>query len=270
MSPLNLKPLDLTSGVPKSTQIANAVRQAIATRDVLPGEEILTEHEIAKMAGCNRSTVQRAMKELADEGRIITERGRPNRVAPSPDQRRVDASRYGKVMDLLEAGGPRPRTSAFADDYGVTLDDVTFECEYSIEPATQLDAMYLGIKVGQQVLRRRTRKLVRGEAKQIQRDAIPAKFAKGTLLEDPSIQPYPLGLLAELFDVGLVYRPLHVREIISGAPPNGEERRLLQVRSKAAVWTPVRVLGNENGPVAVTRAVYPMPGNEMVFDFWIN
>lgn len=267
MPPLTLKPLDLTSGVPKATQIAAAIRQAIATRDVLPGEDIPTEHEIAGQAGCNRSTVQRALKELADEGAIITERGRPNRVAPDPDQRQIDGGRYDRVMDLCESGAHRPQTSAFADDYGVTFSDLTFECDYSYEPATQLDSLHLGIPVGARVLRRRTRKLVRGVPKQIQRDAIPAEFAEGTLLEDESIQPYPLGLLAELFDVGLVYRPLHVREIISGAPPNAEERRLLQLRSKASIWTPIRVLGNENGPVAVTRAIFPMPGNEMVFDF---
>lgn len=267
MPPLTLKPLDLTSGVPKATQIAAAIRQAIATHDILPGEEIPTEHAIADQAGVNRSTVQRALKELADEGRIITERGRPNRVAPAPDRRQIDARRYRDALDLLESDAPRPQSSAFADDYGVPFSDVVFECDYSYEPATQLDSIYLGVEIGERVLRRRTRKLIRGVPKQIQRDAIPAKFAEGTILEDRSIQPYPLGLLAELYDVGLIYRPLKVREIISGDPPNAEERRLLQLRSKAAVWTPIRVLGNENGPVAVTRAVYPMPGNEMVFEF---
>jgi len=267
MPPLTLKPLDLTSGVPKATQIAAAIRQAIATHDVRPGEVLPTEHVIATTVGCNRSTVQRALKELAAEGRIITERGNPGRVAPAPDQRQIDAKRYEKALDLLESGAHRPQSSAFADDYGVTFSDITFECDYSYEPATQLDSIYLGIEIGDLVLRRRIRKLVRGVPQQIQRDAIPAKYAKGTILEDPSIQPYPLGLLAELYDVGLVYRPLKVREIISGAPPNAEERRLLQLRSNASVWTPIRVLGNENGPVAVTRAVFPMPGNEMVFEF---
>lgn len=267
-SSLTLRPLDLTSGVPKSTQIADAIRYAIATETVRPGEEIPTEHEIAEMVGCNRSTVQRAMKDLATEGRIITERGRPNRVAPAPTARHIDASRYGRLLDLLEAG-ERPTSSAFADDYGVTLDAVTYECDYSTQPATQLDAMYLKIEVGEPVLRRRALKLVNGKPKQIQRDAILERLAKGTSLEDPGVQPSPGGLLTELFDLGLVRRPLHVIEILSGDPPNTEERRLLQLRTTAPVWRPIRVFGNEDGPVAVTRAVYPMPGNQMVFDFWV-
>ena len=89
--------VDLTSSEPLYGQIAAGVRRAIAEGEVRGGDTLPPGRTLAGALGVNLETVQRAYRQLADEGVVVSRVGRGTRVAES-----VDPGRLG-VRDQLEA-----------------------------------------------------------------------------------------------------------------------------------------------------------------------
>jgi DNA-binding transcriptional regulator YhcF (GntR family) len=56
-------------------QIANALRAAILTKQLAPGEQLPSGNELAKRYGVARMTVQQALRVLRDESLIVTRQG---------------------------------------------------------------------------------------------------------------------------------------------------------------------------------------------------
>ena len=56
-------------------QIANALRAAILTRQLAPGEQLPSGNELSKRYGVARMTVQQALRVLRDEGLVVTRQG---------------------------------------------------------------------------------------------------------------------------------------------------------------------------------------------------
>jgi DNA-binding transcriptional regulator YhcF (GntR family) len=56
-------------------QIANALRAAILTKQLAPGEQLPSGNELTKRYGVARMTVQQALRVLRDEGLIVTRQG---------------------------------------------------------------------------------------------------------------------------------------------------------------------------------------------------
>lgn len=258
-------PLTLTPGVlnhvpprpPLRDQLAAHIRQAIATGDLQPGERLPSEPTIANLTGVNRSTVRFALSLLTNEGLINRSRGNPTTVAEPPPVRVLNTQRYRDTLTRLWSG-IREDTAAFVTDHGAAWDDYTIDDpDYSEEPASNADAEYLGIKVGAEVMRRRMVKRLKGEPIQIQRSAVPLKFAKGTVLANPAVQPYPDGTLGELYDAGLLPAGsmVNVAEEAHGRVPNTTERRLLGMVVPADVWDIVRVITVDGVPVEVSRVI---------------
>ena len=258
--------LDLDEGVinrvkphlPFRDQLADHIRQRILTGAVRPGDVIPSEPKTAELTGIDRSTVRFALSLLADEGLIRRGHGKPTVVAEPPVVRLLDTSRYREELDRLRAGQP-PQT-AFVTDHGATWDDYTIDNpDYSEEPASSEDQRLLGISAKTKVIRRRVVKRLRGKPVQIQRSAVPAKLAKGTVLADPSVQPYPGGVLAELFDAGLIPDEARVTisEELTGRAPNTKERELLDL-PLGMVWDIARVFSVDCVPVEASRVIAPM------------
>ena len=67
--------LDPDDPRPPYLQIANALRAAILTRQLTPGEQLPSGNELAKRYGVARMTVQQALRVLRDEGLIVTRQG---------------------------------------------------------------------------------------------------------------------------------------------------------------------------------------------------
>jgi GntR family transcriptional regulator len=258
---------------PLRDQLADHIRQAIATGDLHPGERLPSEPAIAEQVDVDRSTVRFALGVLVNEGLLLRSHGKPTTVAQPAPVRHMSTDRYRVELADLRAGR-RETSAAFVTDHGAVWDDYTIDpIEYSEEAATETDAAYLGIKTGTRIMRRRIVKRLGGEPMQIQRSAVPMKLAKGTVLANAKAQPYPGGTLAELYDAGLIPDGsiLHVSETAIGRLPNPTERRLLNLLAPTpVVWDIVRVFSVDGKPVEVSRAIAPMAQNALHYETTVS
>ena len=89
--------LDPDDPRPPYQQVANALRAAILTRKLAPGEKLPSGNELAQRYGVARMTVQQAIRLLRDEGLIVSRQGsgvyRPR--AHRPRRRPAPARRTG-------------------------------------------------------------------------------------------------------------------------------------------------------------------------------
>lgn len=250
---LSTRSLDRFDPVPLYRQLADRVREAIADRELAPGDALPAEGAMADSVGISRTAVREAMDVLTSEGLIVRRSGSASRVVEQPPMRRMDASRYVEELRLLRGGGQHPRTSAFVADHGVDWSAYDVDCDYIEEPATPADADRLAVDVGTPILRRRLVKYVSGVPMQLQRSAVPYDLADGTLLEDPGVQPYPGGTIAELYAAGLVITS--VAEDVWTRMPSADERRQLKLEALGPVWDIVRTFRAGDQPVEASRVV---------------
>lgn len=68
-------PLDPDDPRPPYVQVANALRAAILTRKFTPGDKLPSRNELAKTYNVAPMTVQNALRELRDEGLIVSRQG---------------------------------------------------------------------------------------------------------------------------------------------------------------------------------------------------
>ncbi|MEV5510463.1 GntR family transcriptional regulator [Streptomyces orinoci] len=67
--------LDPDDPRPPYAQITNALRAAILTKTLQPGEKLPSQSDLTKRYGVSRATVQRALRDLQDEGLIVARQG---------------------------------------------------------------------------------------------------------------------------------------------------------------------------------------------------
>src|SRR5580704_13468971 len=67
--------LDPDDPRPPYQQVANALRAAILTRKLAPGEKLPSGNELAQRYGVARMTIQQAIRLLRDEGLIVSRQG---------------------------------------------------------------------------------------------------------------------------------------------------------------------------------------------------
>lgn len=92
--------IDFGSGTPIYTQVADRIRGAIASERLSPGDDLPPGRALAAALGVNLETVQRAYRQLADEGLVVSRVGRGTRVAPHVDLDQLDLR--ARLDDLVE------------------------------------------------------------------------------------------------------------------------------------------------------------------------
>ncbi|MFI7642048.1 GntR family transcriptional regulator [Nonomuraea sp. NPDC049400] len=76
--------IDPDSGVPVYRQLVDAVRAAIESGELRPGQRLMTEPEYVDVLGISRESVRKAMAALRAEGLIVTTK-QGSRVRPKVD-----------------------------------------------------------------------------------------------------------------------------------------------------------------------------------------
>jgi GntR family transcriptional regulator len=64
-----------TADVPKWRQLADLIRERIASGEYQPRQPIPSEHRLVEETGLSRSTVQKALRALRDEGTVYSVHG---------------------------------------------------------------------------------------------------------------------------------------------------------------------------------------------------
>ena len=109
--------LDLKSGVPFYRQIVDQIRYGIASKRLLPGEQLPTVRDLAVQLEINPNTVRKAYSELEILGILDTQQGTGTFVA-GKEIRLEDEEKYrmlGQICDELVARG---------NQYGFTLKEI--------------------------------------------------------------------------------------------------------------------------------------------------
>ena len=89
--------IDLASARSLYHQIADGVRRALIEGNLKPGDRLPPGRELAVSLGVNLETVQRAYRQLADDGLVTSRVGRGTRVADS-----IDFDHLG-IQDSIDA-----------------------------------------------------------------------------------------------------------------------------------------------------------------------
>lgn len=136
--------IDATSDVPLYRQIAEQIRERIASGTLHPGDPLPTVRGLAEALGCNPSTVSRAYAELARGGVITGQRGGGTRVA-RPPLPTSETLRQARLVNLVE----RPLLEALSAGYTPSEVEAAFSLALSrwreLRAASQMPAPELSL-----------------------------------------------------------------------------------------------------------------------------
>ena len=94
--------IDKTSRVPIYDQIKEQVKGLIHAGQIKTGDQLPTIRELSVELSVNFNTVALAYRDLANEGVIITERGKGTFVASTPGEEEMRTIRLTTLQNLLE------------------------------------------------------------------------------------------------------------------------------------------------------------------------
>ncbi|HSQ16094.1 MAG TPA: GntR family transcriptional regulator [Anaerolineales bacterium] len=94
--------IDKTSRVPIYDQIKEQIKGLIHARLLRTGDQLPTIRELSVELAVNFNTVALSYRDLANEGIIITERGRGTFVAGTPGEEEMQRLRQAKLQALVE------------------------------------------------------------------------------------------------------------------------------------------------------------------------
>ncbi|KOG31059.1 GntR family transcriptional regulator [Streptomyces resistomycificus] len=75
MAPFSPDPLDPDDDRPPYEQVASSLGAAIRTRRLPPGEKLPSHQKLTELYGFARATIQRALRELEDQGLVVSRKG---------------------------------------------------------------------------------------------------------------------------------------------------------------------------------------------------
>lgn len=95
--------IDKSSHVPIYDQIEEQIKGLIHAGQIKTGDQLPTIRELSVDLSINFNTVALAYRDLANEGVIITERGKGTFVASTPGEAEMGAIRQEKLNNLIVA-----------------------------------------------------------------------------------------------------------------------------------------------------------------------
>jgi DNA-binding GntR family transcriptional regulator len=224
--------LDRSSPIPLYFQVARQIESAIERGELLPGQRLDNEIDLADQFGLSRPTLRKAIEELVAKGLLVRKRGVGTQVVQGQLNRPVELS---SLHDDLTKSLQRPST-------------LVMSCGMVSADADVSQA--LGLSVGETVLAIERVRLARDEPLAIMHNWLPAAFSDIT--SDALSQR---GLYDLMRAFGVHMRIANQRIGAIAASPS--QARLLGVKRGAPLLTMERITYDDTGgPVELGRHVY--------------
>ncbi|HUZ85513.1 MAG TPA: GntR family transcriptional regulator [Candidatus Baltobacterales bacterium] len=162
--------IDHGSPLPLYYQLKQHISGQIATGELLPGQQLLGEHELCKLYGVSRTVVRQTLNELGYEGLIDKQRGKGTFVAKT------------KVVEGLISG-----LTGLADDVaqrGQSLESRVLTLREA--PATASVAAMLHLEPGEPIVELERQRLIDGQPWVLVVTYLPAALVPGLAERDLS------------------------------------------------------------------------------------
>jgi GntR family transcriptional regulator len=160
-------------------EIADALRSEILAGHLRPGDQLPSEHELARTFRTTRTSAQKAIANLRAEGHVISEHGRGSFVRPRPSIRMLAT---GSNYRQRQATG-QSNFAAEAAAQGMRAERQLLFAGPVPSPANIAER--LGLGEGSTVIQRRHLFLIEGEPMQTADAYYPADIAAGTPIARP-------------------------------------------------------------------------------------
>lgn len=235
-------------GQRKYEQVADAIRRAIESGELAPGQQLPSESVLCERhGGISRVTVRKALEQLADAGLVRSEMGRGWFV-------RTDR-RLRFPLNTIDAN----RTAARSDVWNTFLSHHQLEgrtvfLKAESVPAPPAVAQRLKLGPGEHAVGRHRIRTVDGEPVMLSSGWFPGWLAYGSPLAiDADMQcPSPL---AWLIQQG--YKPARDEDEIGACMPNARQTKLLHMPRGTPVIVSYRTSWDAHGrPIRLTADVF--------------
>jgi DNA-binding GntR family transcriptional regulator len=206
--PLPRIEIDRSSPVPLYFQISRRLEEAVDCGDLVPGERLPNEVELAESLAVSRPTMRQALEHLVDKGMLTRKRGVGTQVSNAQVRRRVALT---SLFDDLTAAGRTPQTRV-----------LSFDPAAVDRPA----ARALGLPADAPLVACERVRLADGRPLAIMRNWLPARFAD--LTEDDLETQGLYRLLAQRNA-----RPAVAKQRITAVAASTQQAKLLGTKAHA-------------------------------------
>ncbi len=230
---------------PIFSQIGDTLRQQIKLGELMPGDPVPSERELAVQLKVSRMTVRAAMDKLVQEGLLLREHGRKTIVA---DVKLSRDSGFTSFSEDMRARGLNPHSQVR---------------ELRAEVAEASIAAQLGLTAGERVIYLERLRLANQEPVAIERVYLPhARFAgllnKAKQLAQDSLYK----IIEDEFDS----RPTFANETVEAVLLTPADAKLFGLGSCAPALLAQRVTRDENGePIETVQTLYRADRYRMSF-----
>jgi GntR family transcriptional regulator len=250
----------MRSDRPAYRQLADLLRDQIASGELPPGALVPSEARLMQEHGLSRNTIRLAIGLLRSEGLVDAEHGRGTRVRKRPPVRRLGADRY-RTAGTSEGGA-----SPFASDHDVGPSELRLSAQFRETPAGARLAHLLDIEADAPVLERSFVFFARGEPQQMSTSCYRLEMVANTPLTDPSREPWTGGSIAQLASIGVTVT--RVTESVTARMPMPDEAETLLIGEGVPVVVIERRMFAGDRPVEAADIV--IPADRVALDYEIQ
>ncbi|BCJ62277.1 GntR family transcriptional regulator [Micromonospora endophytica] len=215
-------PIDRHSPIPLYFQIARRLTEAVENGELVPGELLPNEIDLAASLNVSRPTMRRAIEELVENGMLTRKRGVGTRVNDTLVRRRVALT---SLHDDLTAAGRQPRTQVL---------------RFVLDCVDRHAARELGLPASERLLYCERLRSADGLPLAILRNWLPARF--DDITADDLAEQGLYRLLGERNG-----RPTIARQRITARPATSAQSRLLEIGHNAPLISMQRTAFDAEG-----------------------